>query len=200
MISANAGAVPARARLLLSPLVLICILGIGRHAAPQTTGSILGNVSDPSGAVVVNAKVMVKCTQGGLTRTAVSNASGSYILPQLPLGSYTLTVEGAGFEKYVNTAVMVDGDQNVRIDAMLPPGKITDQVTVSGAPPQVDTHSNMLSVIIPQELVNDMPTSTGQPIDFVAILPGVSNVSTSAAFAADRNSPTFKRLRLAKLR
>jgi len=191
MIFTNNAAVFARARLLLSAVVVLGLFGIGSHAGAQTTGSILGNVSDPSGAVVINAKITVRSTQEGLIRTAVSNDSGAYILPQLPIGSYTVTVEAPGFEKFVNTAIRVDADQNVRVDAVLPTGKASDQITVNSAPPQVDTHSNTLSVIIPQELVNDMPTSTGQPIDFVAILPGVSNVSTSAAFAADRSGPTF---------
>jgi hypothetical protein len=116
MVFTNDAAVFARAKLLLSAVVLLGLFGIGSQAAAQMTGSILGNVSDPSGAVVINAKVTVQSTQEGLIRMAVSNGSGTYMLPQLPLGSYTVTVEASGFEKFVNTAVRVDADQNVRVE------------------------------------------------------------------------------------
>jgi hypothetical protein len=183
--------VGAHSGLVLYVVALLCLLATGRQAVAQNTGSILGSVSDTSGATVSDAKVTARSIQQGLIRTTTTNASGSYILPALPIGSYTVTVEAAAFEKYANVAVKVDADQNVRVDAALRPGQVTELVTVSAAPLQVDTHTNAMSVIIPQELVDEMPTSTGQPLDFVAILPGVSNVSTTAAFAADRSGPTF---------
>jgi len=160
-------------------------------ASAQTTGSILGTVTDSSGALVPNAKITARSNQQGFTRTAVTNSSGSYLLPAIPLGIYTVTVEVSGFDKYLNDAVTVDADQSVRVDAALHAGRLNEQVTVSSAPPQVDTHSDTISAIIPQTLVNDMPTSTGQPLDFLSILPGVSDISTSAAFAPDRNGPRF---------
>lgn len=183
--------VGAHSSTILCPAVLLCFLTMGGKAVAQNTGSIFGSVADPSGAAVPNVNITARSIEQGLIRTTTTNASGSYILPALPIGSYTVTVEAAGFEKYANATVKVDADQNVRVDAALHPGQVTEQVTVSSAPPQVDTHSNTMSVIIPQELVNDMPTSTGQPLDFLSILPGVSNISTSAAFTPDRSGPTF---------
>lgn len=159
-------------------------------AHAQSTGSIFGSVDDTSGAMVPNAKITA-LSADGLSRTTVSNASGSYILPAIPIGSYTVTIEASGFQKLQNNAVRVDADQNVRVDGHLKLGSTTEEVTINAAPPQVDTHSNTQSVIIPQELVNDLPTSTGQALDFVSILPGVSNVSTSAGFTGDRSGPTF---------
>ncbi len=169
----------------VSPFALL------RPAIAQTTGSVLGTVTDSSGAGVPGAKITALSKQQGLTRTTTSNASGSYMLPALPLGTYTVTIEASGFEGFSNTAVTVDADQSVRVDAALRPGHVNEQITVSSAPPQIDTHSNTISAIIPQVLVNDMPTSTGQPLDFLSILPGVSDISTSAAFAPDRNGPRF---------
>ncbi|MFP5227878.1 MAG: carboxypeptidase regulatory-like domain-containing protein, partial [Acidobacteriota bacterium] len=167
----------------------VAILSIcAAHA--QNTGSIVGNVTDSTGAVVPNAQVTARSTTG-LVRRAVTTATGSYVLNEIPIGIYTVTMEDPGFETFSNTEVRVDADQNVRVDAQLRPGQVAQHVTVTAAPPQVDTHTDTLSAVIPQELVNDMPSSTGQPFDFIGILPGVSNVSDKAAFAPDRNGPTF---------
>lgn len=166
-------------------------LALSRPAVAQTTGSIVGTVTDSTGALLSAAKITARSNQQGLTRATTTNSSGSYVLPAIPLGTYTVTVEMAGFERYSASAVTVDADQNVRVDASLRPGSVSTVVTVNSAPPQVDTHSDTISVIIPQVLVNDMPTSTGQPLDFLSVLPGVSDVSTTAAFAPDRNGARF---------
>jgi len=180
---------PSLRRSLLALSILLRLFG-GSHAWSQNTGTVLGNVTDKSGATLLNATITAR-SQEGLVRTVTTNATGAYILTQLPIGSYTITVEASGFEMFSNAAVQVDSDQNVRVDAKLTIGQVSQHVEVTSAPPQVDTHSDSMSYIIPQELVRDMPTSTGQPLDFLAILPGVSNVSTTPAFAPDRNGPTF---------
>lgn len=174
----------------LSTISVVCLTVVGAANA-QNTGTIVGTVSDPSGATIAGAKITAQSAQEGLTRQTNTNASGAYVLSALPIGTYTVTVEATGFERYANNAVRVDADQNVRVDAALKTGQVNEEVTVSSAPPQVDTHSDTLSAIIPQTLVNDLPTSTGQPLDFLAVLPGVSDISTSATFTGDRNGPRF---------
>lgn len=179
-----------RRKMLWLLAVVVCVFAL-RPMQAQTTGSILGTVTDTSGAVVPNAKVTAVSNQQGVTRSVTTNASGAYILPQLPLGTYTVGVEAEGFQRFTNTAITVDVDQSVRVDAALHPGRVNEEVTVSSAPPQVDTHSDTVSAIIPQVLVNDLPTSTGQPLDFLTILPGVSDVSTSSTLTGDRSGSRF---------
>jgi outer membrane receptor protein involved in Fe transport len=170
-------------------LLAVCLSS--HRLLAQTTGSILGNVTDVSGAALPDATVTAQSADQGLTRSTTTNSTGSFVLPAIPIGTYTVTIQAKGFERFSNTAVHVDADQNVRLDASLHIGNVTEQVTVSSAPPQIDTHSDTISAIIPQVLVNDLPTSTGQPLDFLSVLPGVSDISTSAAFAPDRNGPRF---------
>lgn len=182
--------IPRYTRLTVCIVFMTYLIALGSAALAQNTGSILGSITDNSDALLPGAKITA-LSSNGLNRGTTSNATGSYILPAMPIGTYTVTIEASGFEKFQTVSVRIDADQNVRIDAHLRPGHTTEEITVDAAPPQVDTHSDTQSVIIPQELVNDMPTSTGQPIDFVAILPGVSNVSASAGFTGDRSGPTF---------
>ena len=165
--------------------------GAGTRAHAQNTGSIFGVVTDQSGAAIVGAQVTAHSNSQGFTRAATTTATGSYSLSEMPIGTYTVAVQASGFGKYSNTAVPVNADRNVRVDASLVPGHVSQQITVSAAPPQVDTRSDTISATIPQELINDMPSSTGQPFDYLGILPGVTDISDKAAFAPDRNGPTF---------
>jgi len=172
-------------------ITLVLSFGSARMAQAQNTGSIFGVVTDQSGAAIAGAQVTARSSTQGFTRVAVSSSTGSYTLSEMPIGTYTVTIQAPGFETYSSTDVTVSADHNVGVNATLLPGHLSQEITVTAAPPQVDTHSDTLSAIIPQDLLNSMPSNTGQPFDFIGILPGVSNVSDSAAFTGDRNGPQF---------
>ena len=91
---------------------LVCMLAIliaGVHAgAQQITGSIRGTVQDPSSAFVQSASVSARQTETGLTRTAITDAGGAYVLVELPVGHYELQVEAKGFRKYVQQGIILD--------------------------------------------------------------------------------------------
>lgn len=180
-----------RRRMALAGMALLFLFALGSSLYAQNTGSILGDITDQTGAAVANAQVTARSETQGFTRATVSNSTGSYILNELPIGTYTVSVEAPGFAKFANVAVAVNADQNVRVNATLQPGHVSQQITVTAAPPQIDTHSDTISTVIPQELVDDMPSGTGQPFDLIGVLPGVSDVSVKAAFAPDRNGPRF---------
>ncbi len=95
-------------------------------------GTILGTVTDPSGAVVAGATVKVRNLATGLERTTTTSADGSYSVPELPIGSYSVTVSLAGFQTAITTNVDVDVAVERRLDVALKAGKVTEQVEVSG--------------------------------------------------------------------
>ena len=84
-------------RLLVLPGFLAVCLGAPCRVKAQAIGEILGTVRDPSGAVLPRAKITAIQTATGLTRSTISDAEGTYTLPQLPVGSYEVTVEAPGF-------------------------------------------------------------------------------------------------------
>ena len=92
---------------------IMLMLG-SRSARAQNTGSILGSVQDTTGAVIPNASVTATDATHGVTRTVKSNAAGEYILPQLPVGVYTLTVSSPQFEAQVVTNISVDANSNIK--------------------------------------------------------------------------------------
>src|SRR5271155_2778570 len=97
---------------------LVFILLAALSLSAQTfRGTILGTVTDPSGAVVPGAKVTVKNTGTGLERTTETSADGSYSAPELPIGTYSVTVTQAGFQTFITTSVTVDVATDRRVDA-----------------------------------------------------------------------------------
>jgi outer membrane receptor protein involved in Fe transport len=110
-------------------LLLSVCAGLAFSQAINAT--LLGTVTDASGAVVVNAKVTITETNTGVSRTANSNESGNYSFPNLPPGTYSVTVELQGFKKVTRNAVDVLVDTSARVDVSLQPGQITETIDVT---------------------------------------------------------------------
>ena len=91
--------------------------------AQTDRATITGTVSDPTGALVANVPIELRNTETGSTYTAAtSQETGNFTLPQLPIGTYQLTVTAAGFKKFVRQNITVGATQTVRVDAILEVG------------------------------------------------------------------------------
>ena len=141
---------------------------------PQTSqGRILGTVTDPSGAVVANARVIVTNTRTGSARSIATTAAGEYTAPNLDPGYYVVVVEAPGFRKAEHMAVTLEVAKDIRIDFRLAPGVISETMTVSGEAPIVDTTSDVLGSMVSNEAINELPL-LGRDFQNLAILqPGV---------------------------
>src|SRR6202167_5850646 len=89
-------------------LMVFALLSTAMLVGQTFRGTILGSVTDPSGAVVAGATVKVRNLATGLERTTTTSADGSYAVPELPVGSYSVTVSLAGFQTAITTSVAVD--------------------------------------------------------------------------------------------
>src|SRR6476660_6831916 len=98
----------------------------------QTTATIVGTVTDSSGAVAPNVSITITSEGTGLTRKTVSSQSGNYAVPLLPVGVYTVSAEAPGFKKKITTGIVLEVNQEPRVDIVLEVGSITDAVTVTG--------------------------------------------------------------------
>ncbi len=98
-------------------LLVFVLLAAVSLSAQTFRGTILGIVTDPSGAVIPGAKVVVKNTGTGLQRETETSTDGSYSLPELPIGTYSVTVTQAGFHTFVATGITVDVAAQRRVDA-----------------------------------------------------------------------------------
>jgi hypothetical protein len=132
-------------------------------------------VSDPSGAVLAGAKVTVKNAGTGLERTTETSADGSYSLPELPIGTYTVTVTQAGFQTFVATGVTVDVASDRRVDAAMKTGQISTRVEVEGdLLPQVETTSAELGGTFTADTIESLPVNGRDYQKLIYLNPGIA--------------------------
>src|SRR5438874_7693355 len=116
--------------------------------AQTTTGAITGTVIDPSGAAVPNVKVTALNTATNIANTTQTNDSGLYNFPFLPIGTYTLTVEGAGFKKSVIGPFQLEVNQIARVDPKMEVGAISESVEVTGIAPVLQTETTQTGAVL----------------------------------------------------
>ncbi|HEX4038688.1 MAG TPA: TonB-dependent receptor [Acidobacteriaceae bacterium] len=162
------------------------------HASAQTTSDITGTVSDPSGAVVPNAKVTVMQEETGSTQATVSNNDGLYNVPGLAVGHYTVTVTAPGFQTYKQTGVVVNAAQTVRTDAKLAIGANSQTVTVQAAALQVQSETNEISTLISGQQVRDIATNGRNITSLTTLGTGVSgNLPSFNGVTAQNSTATI---------
>ena len=119
---------------------LLATAGLGQNVL----GTILGTVTDTSGAVVPGAKVTVIHVATGLVRAQKTNASGEYSFPQLPVGQYAVEVEQTGFKKSQQSSIELRVDDKLRVDVALQVGQLSETIAVEARAPVVSTDSSTL--------------------------------------------------------
>jgi hypothetical protein len=163
--------------LVFFPLLVAFLL---TTATAQTNqGSIAGNVTDPSGALVSGAKITAKNVNTGATYETVSTSSGGYRLPNLSIGTYNVTIASEGFKSAVLTGVLVQTATTSALDIQLQTGTITENVTVSADVPTVQTESSDIGTVVSTKQILDLPLALGSvvqpmrsPEAFVFLTPG----------------------------
>ena len=121
------------------------------------TGTILGTVTDSSGAIIPNVKVTVTNTATNTAFRTTSSSAGDYYAPSLQPGVYSVSAEIKGFEKSVTTGFTLSVDQKVRIDLALKPGATSETVEVTAQAVELDTDSAALSQLVSEKQVEELP-------------------------------------------
>lgn len=158
-------------------LLLAGVLLFGGNAAAQTfRGTILGTVTDSTGAAIAGAAVAVKNVNTGLTRTVTTSDDGTYSVPELPIGTYTVTVEKTGFKQGVITGIQVEVSSERRADLVLTPGEVAQSVEVLGETlPMVESTSNTLGGIIESKVVTNLPVNGRDYQKLILLVPGATS-------------------------
>ncbi|PYV84683.1 MAG: TonB-dependent receptor, partial [Acidobacteria bacterium] len=156
--------------------LLISISLLSTSLFAQTfRGTILGTVTDPQGAVVAGATVNVRNVNTGLERSTATSGDGSYSVPELPIGTYTVTVSQTGFQKSVTSNVAVDVASEKRVDVSMKTGQVSETVEVSGETlPIVETTTDTLGGVLTQETVKDLPINGRDYTKLIYLNPGVA--------------------------
>ncbi|HTZ60058.1 MAG TPA: carboxypeptidase regulatory-like domain-containing protein [Acidobacteriaceae bacterium] len=156
--------------------------------AQSDVGSIVGLVSDQSGAVVSGANVTVTNQGTGETRRVTSDSSGRYTVTNLSPAVYTVTAEAAGFQKFVSSDNTLQSNSTVAIDAKLTVGQATQTIQVSDTATVLQTQSAAVQAEVTGEQVNKQELNGRNPLYMAQLLPGVVSTATLGDFNFAFNS------------
>ncbi|MCU1257888.1 MAG: hypothetical protein JWO80_773 [Bryobacterales bacterium] len=163
------------------------------------SGTIQGTVSDPTGAVIGGASVTATNTATGVQTVRQATAAGFFVLSPLPAGEYRVTVTATGFQSLVQEHIVVDALATVGLNPTLNVGAAAETVTVSGAPPVLQTDDATLGVTMQNNVYDSLPLAMNggprDPTQFVNLIPGVQAGQTQAAgtsFASFNGGQTYQ--------
>jgi Carboxypeptidase regulatory-like domain len=174
-------------------LATIVVIGIVPLVgiAQTTTGTIIGTISDQSGSPVASASVTARNVDTGLTRTVTTGADGEYRLEFLPVGNYSLDIKATlGFKKASKTGIVLQLGETSRIDISLEVGALSEEVTITSAPPEVNTTSPELGRLVDSKEIENLPLVERNVFALLDLTPGVqsNNNGVATASAATQNN------------
>ncbi|MGH9779611.1 MAG: carboxypeptidase regulatory-like domain-containing protein, partial [Candidatus Acidiferrales bacterium] len=156
--------------------LILAVIAVSALAASAQTfrGSVSGTVKDATGAVVPGARVAVKNVDTGIEREAQTDETGYYVVTELPIGNYSVTVEKDGFQRAVVSSIRVDVAADRRVDLALSPGALTQTTEVVGTVPLVDTTTNVLGGTIVAKQATELPISGRDFTKLLVLVPGAT--------------------------
>lgn len=157
---------------------LLLILGSAAGIAQVTTGTILGTITDITGAVVPNAKVIITNTDTGIVTNVVTKSSGNYEAPYLINGNYSVQVDARGFKTFEENAIQLTIGEERRIDAKLQAGRASETITVYANGLALRTETSEISTTIDSRTLTETPNINNNPLFTVILVPGVVATGT----------------------
>jgi hypothetical protein len=162
-----------------SSACVLRVLALGLLAltllAQTDRANLTGTVTDQSGAVVPNATVTAIHVATNAVRSAITNAEGEYVLPQLVVGDYQLRTEARGFKASLNSGIVVTPGATIRADVKLEVGQVTESVQVSAQAALIQTDTAKVQTAVSPKFISDLPLVVGgqlrSPLDLVSVVP-----------------------------
>jgi hypothetical protein len=151
-------------------LLLVC----SSARAQDATGRIVGTVTDPSGAVIPGAEIVVTNPNTGVSRKAVTEADGNFQVLQVPIGIYRVSAERPGFQTVVTGAQPLQINQSLRFDIPMEIGAATQTVQVEATPASVETINPTLGQSVTSRPLHDLPLNGRNMLDLTLLQPGVT--------------------------
>jgi len=151
---------------------VFCVLAASLPLWAQPTATMVGRVTDPTGAVLAAAQVSARNTSTGLERSTVTTDTGDYELSLLPIsGVYTLNVGKEGFQTQELTGIVLQVDQRARFDVTLKVGSVSERVTVEALAPIVNTETGAIGQVVENKKIVDLPLNGRNFVQLASLLP-----------------------------
>src|SRR3954452_20889639 len=157
----------------MSARFFLLLIFIAPAFAQQTTATLLGAVTDPSGAAVPGVAVQVASLATNVTRGAVTDVNGAYSLPNLPPGVYRVTATKTGFQSSRAENVTLQVEQVARLDIKLQVGSVSETITVDASAAQLQTETSSVGTVIDSGKIVQLPLNGRNFIQLAQLIPGV---------------------------
>src|SRR5207244_10968244 len=138
-------------------LLLLCLMLVPQIVAGQGSAQIVGTVKDPMNVTVAGAAVVAAESERGITRHTVTDNDGSYVLANLPAGTYRLTVSSPGFRTFVEMGVVLQINGDAVVNVALQPGQVADQIEIQSNTSMADSRDPGVNDLITNEAVTNLP-------------------------------------------
>jgi len=145
----------------------------------QGSVTIFGTVTDASGAAAPQAAILITNAQTGVTRQVKAEADGNFIVSQLPVGTYDVSAELAGFKKFVEKGIALSVDENRRISIQLQVGNVGDSVQVTAEVAHVETRSGTLTEVVDSERITELPLNGRNVLQLQYLVAGAGGTVTA---------------------
>jgi len=165
-------------RVLLGTFLLaVCPLMYG-----QATGSFFGTVADTTGSVIAGAKVTITAQETGVSRDATTDQTGHYLIPLLPVATYTVKVSMQNFQTVTQTNLRLQVDEHRELDFTLPPASVSQTVEVSATEVAVQTADPTLGQVITSQQVAQLPLNGRDFVQLATLTPGTTQETNPQSF------------------
>lgn len=162
----------------LGALVMIASFLPCRRALAQTSAGITGLVTDPTGAVIPKAAVTVRNVGTGIEKEVVTTSTGNYSVPFLAPGIYDVTAAATNFKTVQKTSVTLVTEQTATVNFSLPPGSVTQQVTVNASADVLNYQTADRGNLMEKQLIEELPENDGDTFNLAFLSPGVMSTTT----------------------
>lgn len=161
-------------------MVLLAVSVSAAFAQTRDTAAIFGAVSDVQGAAIPGASITLTSAGTGQARRVTANESGQYLFPSLPIGAYSVVAEQAAFKRYERTGILLQANENVKVDITLEIGDIKTTVSVEAAASQVEVRSSTLKETVNRARIVELPLNGRNAADLALLATGVTAFSSNA--------------------
>ncbi|HLH34196.1 MAG TPA: carboxypeptidase regulatory-like domain-containing protein [Alloacidobacterium sp.] len=159
-------------RFLKAVFIASLVLFATRMLLAQSTATVSGTVTDPSGAVVPGAQITLHGNATGITRVVTSDRDGSYTIPSIQPGDYSIEASSAGFSRYVIKSIVLQVDQKSTVNIQLAVASTGEVVQVQSSAPVVDAQTTTVGQVIDSVTVQQIPLNGRHFLDLTQLVPG----------------------------
>ncbi len=173
----------------LLSITLSVLMAAGCYGQAVAVAEVHGQVSDASHSAVPGAQVKMIQTATQYVRVATTGADGTYSLPNLPVGPYTLEVAATGFKTYVQSGIILQVGSSIQLNAALQVGSVTENIQVTASANMVETRSNSVAQVIDERRITELPLNGRQATDLI-VISGGATPTPPANMTSSKNYPS----------